>query len=341
MSKTIKKCYFDKLTYINLYNAYLRVCKNNKNKKYLLKYDIDVEINISNLLYELKNMTYIPGEYKCFTIYEPKERKIMALPLRDRIVHQWYVEEFIKPYIISRFIYDSYSCIEGKGTIKGVNRLQKFMRVMYSKNNNYYVLKCDIEKYFYNVDKDILFFIMKKYFSDKTLLELTKVIIFDNIDGKGIPIGNYTSQYFANIYLNELDYYIKEVLRVRYYIRYMDDFVLLLDSKSECTYILNKIGNFLRIRLRLRLNKKSKYFHNKNGIDFLGYRLFNDYRLIRKRNIKKLNRKIIKWRKKYDGNLLNENEVILSFNSFLEYVKHCDSYRFVNCVKDKLVIDNK
>lgn len=327
MPKTIKKCFDEKLTYISLYNAYYRICKNKRNKKNILKYDVDLETNINNLLYELKNGLYKPGKYNVFTIYEPKERLIKSLPLKDRIVHQWYIEEFIKPYIVPRFIFDSYSCISNKGSHKGVDRLQKYMRKCYLKNKDYYVLKCDISKYFFNIDKNILFNIMKKYITDKKLLNLTEIIIFDDGENVSIPIGNYTSQYFANIYLNELDKFVKEELRIKYYIRYMDDFVFLLDNKYECKEVMEKVEEFLRVKLHLTLNKKSKYFHNKFGIDFLGYRIFNDYRLLRKNSIKKMNRKIKDWNSEYELGVLNKKKVELSFNSWLAHIKHCDSFR--------------
>lgn len=336
MPKTIKKCFDEKLTYINLYNAYYRICKNKRNKKNILKYDVDLETNINNLLYELKNGLYKPGKYNVFTIYEPKERLIKSLPLKDRIVHQWYIEEFIKPYIVPRFIYDSYSCISNKGSHKGVDRLQKYMRKYHLKNEDYYVLKCDISKYFFNIDKNILFNIMKKYITDKKLLNLTKIIIFDDGENVSIPIGNYTSQYFANIYLNELDKFVKEELKIKYYIRYMDDFVCLLDNKQECKEVMKKIEEFLKVKLHLTLNKKSKYFHNKFGIDFLGYRIFNDYRLLRKNSIKKMNRKIRKWNSEYELEILNKKKVELSFNSWLAHIKHCDSFRLRRKMYDKI-----
>lgn len=337
MSKTIKKCFHDKLTYINLYNAYYRICKNKRNKSHILKYDIDLETNLTNLLNDLKNNNYKPGKYREFLIYEPKERLIRSLPFRDRIVHQWYIEEFIKPYIIPRFIKDSYACIEGRGSHTGIRQLQKYMRRLYKTNKDYYVLKCDINKYFYNVNKSILFNIMKKYISDKDLLNLTKVIIFDNDEEVSIPIGNYTSQYFANIYLNELDYYIKEELKIKYYIRYMDDFVILLNTKKECIQIKSLIENFLNEKLYLKLNSKSKFFHNRFGIDFLGYRIFNDYLLLRNNSKKKIRKKIRKWNKAYDNGTLDTHKVKLSINSWLAHIKHCDSYR----LKEKILNEIK
>jgi len=336
MSKTIKKCFFEKLTYINLYNAYYRICKGKRNKSYILKYEIDLETNLNNLLTDLKTNNYKPGKYHEFIIYEPKERLIKALPFRDRIVHQWYIEEFIKPYIIPRFIKDTYSCIEGRGSHKGIKELQKYMRKLYQVNKNYFVLKCDIHKYFYNVDKNILFDIMKKYISDKDLLNLTKIIIFDTEDDISIPIGNYTSQYFANIYLNELDHYIKEELKVKYYIRYMDDFVILLENKEECKKIKASIEEFLNTKLHLKLNNKSKYFHNKFGIDFLGYRIFNDYKLLRKNSKKKIRKKIKKWNKEFENGSLDKHKVKLSINSWINHVSHCDSYRLKKKILEEI-----
>lgn len=210
MCKTIKNSFDKKLTFVNLINAHNRAVKNKRNKFEILNYEEDLETNISNLLYELKSETYKLGRYREFKIYEPKERVIKSLPYKDRIVHQWYVYEFIKPFIVPRFIKDTYSCLDDRGTHLCVKATQKYMNNMQIKYGSYYIIKGDIKKYFYSIDKEILFNIMKKYISDKKLLNLTKLFIFDDDNPLYIPIGNYTSQYYANIYLNELDHYIKD-----------------------------------------------------------------------------------------------------------------------------------
>lgn len=337
MSKTIKNCFDDKLTYINLYNAYYRICKNKRNKDYILEYEIDLETNLTNLLNDLKDNKYKPGKYREFIIYEPKERIIKALPFKDRIVHQWYIQEFIKPYILKRFIIDTYSCIDNRGTHKAVDKLQKYMRIMNRNNSDYYVLKCDIKKYFYSINRDILFNIMKKYISDKKLLNLTKIIIFDSDDKVGIPIGNYTSQYFSNIYLHELDKYIKEKLKIKFYIRYCDDFVILLDTKDECKIIKKKIEDYLTNYLELSLNNKSKYYHNSLGIDFCGYKIFNTHRLLRKSSKKKIIKNINKWNKKVNNNInIDLKRVELSINSWIAHSSHCNSYNLQKNVLSKI-----
>ena len=337
MCKTIKNSYYDKLTFDNLMSAYNRASKNKGNRKDLLKFNVDLETNIANLLNELKINKYKQGKYRTFTIYEPKERVIKALPFRDRIVQQWYIEEFIKPFIIPRFIYTNCACIEDKGTLFSVNMTQKYMRKMKRLYKDYYVLKCDIKKYFYNIDKDILFNIMQKYISDIKLLELTKIFIYeDNLD-IDIPIGNYTSQYFANIYLNELDKYIKEELKIKYYIRYMDDFIILLKSKNECRYIKERIELFLKESLKLELNSKSRYYKSNMGINFCGYIIYETHKLIRKRSKYKIKKNIKVWNKLYRLNKLNINKIILSWNSFVAYSKHGDSYNFRLKMYDSLI----
>lgn len=335
MSKTIKNVYDKSLTYHKLFNAYKNACIGKGNKKNVLLYSKDVERNIIKIKNELESNNYKIGKYNTFIIYEPKVRIIKALPFKDRVVQQWYIYEFIKPYIVDRFIYDSYACIEGKGTHKVVDRLQYFMNKMNIKNNNYYVLKCDIKKFFNNIDKNILFHILKKYISDKDVIWLTSLFVYDG-ESKGLAIGNYTSQYFANIYLNELDYFIKYNLKIRYYIRYLDDFILLFNTKEECKIIKNKIEFFLKDELKLELNNRSIYFPNRLGIDFCGYRIFNNYRLIRKRIKRKINTCINKWMKLVILGCLDIKKMEQSINSYYGYLKHCNSYRYRNIINDKI-----
>lgn len=326
MCKTIKNSYYKKLTFEKLMSAYDRASKNKGNKKDLLKFNIDLETNIVNLLNDLKYGRYTPGKVKTFKIYEPKERVIKSLPFRDRIVQQWYIEEFIKPYIIPRFIYTNTACIENKGTLFAVNILERYMRTMKRERNSYYVLQCDINKYFYSIDKDILYNIMSKYIFDKELLKLTYIFIYEDDSNISINIGNYTSQYYGNIYLHELDKYVKEELKIKYYVRYLDDFILLLKTKEECKSVKDKISNFINNNLHLEFNPKSRYYPSNIGINYCGYRIFETHRLIRNRSKKKIKNNIKKWNKLYLDNKLNINKMIMSFNSWISYSKHSNSY---------------
>lgn len=209
---------------------------------------------------------------------------------------------------------------------------------MKRKYHNYYILKLDIKKYFYNIDKDILFSIMSDYITDKLLLNLTKIFIYDNKEKVSIPIGNYTSQYFANIYLNKLDKYIKEELKIKYYIRYMDDLVLLVKSKEESQILKEKISIFLMNELHLELNSKSRYYPNKMGLNFCGYKIYETHILIRNSSKNKIKKKIKLWNKQYKENKLDILKVRLSFNSWLGHIKHANTYNILNKYINKILV---
>lgn len=159
--------------------AHFRAKKNKAYKAEVIQYELNLENNIVNLLNNLKNGTYRLGRYFSFKVYEPKERIIQALPYKDRIVHQWYVEEFIKPYIVPKFISTSFACLSNKGTHKAVEEVQKQMRIYKRNYGDFWILKCDVKKFFYSINPCILFDIMKKYIADPSLLYLTQILIFN------------------------------------------------------------------------------------------------------------------------------------------------------------------
>ncbi len=334
--KTIRNSFYENIAFDKFINAYYLSSKNKGPKKEILRFYENLEINIINLMEEIRTFKYKTHEYRMFIIYEPKKRNIRCLPFVDRIVQTWYIEYFIKPYFVPRFIYDSYACLNNKGTHKAVKRLQYFMKSINNKYNNYYIIKFDIKHFFESIDKNILYNIMKKYISDKYLLRFTYDII-NSDKSPGLPIGNYTSQYFANIYLNELDHYIKENLQIKYYIRYMDDFVILVENKEEARYIFDLIDIFVNRNLNLKLNKKSCYFPNKLGCDFCGYKVYENYILIRKNCKRKICKKIKIWNNLYEKGILDYKKFSFSFNSFLGHITHADSYNLKNKIIDKII----
>lgn len=328
MPHTIKNSFYKHLTFENLLSAHLRAKKQKAKKCEVLRFELNLENNLVNLLNKLKNGTYHVGNYRIFYINEPKLRKIEALPYVDRIVHQWYVEEFIKPNIVPKFINSSCACIVGRGCHKAADIIQHDMKVYKRKNPNYWILKCDIRKFFYSIDPNILFSIVKKYMSGKKLIQFTHQLIFENRkDPIGIPIGNYTSQFFANIYLNELDQYIKHTLRVKYYVRYMDDFVMLLEDKETCKTYKKLIEEFVENKLHLSLNQKSRYYPAAQGLNFCGYRIWPTHRLLRKSSKTKIKRKIRKWNKIWLRGDLDFGIVMPSLQSWLAHANHCNTYK--------------
>lgn len=193
------------------------------------------------------------------------------------------------------------------------------MRNCYLANPNFYIIKCDISKFFNSIDKEILFHLIEHRIKDKHFLRCTRSLIFDGRCGKGIPIGNYTSQFFANIYLTELDVFIKQTLRIKYYIRYMDDFILLVDSKEEAKEVLQKIRIFLRKKLRLELNKKTNYFKAKQGVNFLGYHIYVHKVKLLNRNKKRIYKRVRIWNTLYDR---KELDIMKAAESLKSWVGH-------------------
>jgi len=201
----------------------------------------------------------------------------------------------VKKYIVPKFIKDIYACISGHGTHRAVENLQRYMRIAQRQyEKNYYILKMDIKKFFYNIDHEILFEIMSDYIGDKKLLKFTKLLIDSDDESVGIPIGNYTSQFCANIYLDRLDKFVKHDIKVKYYVRHMDDFILLLEDRETARNIFNEIQIFLNNNLRLSLNSKSQYYPCSFGADFCGYCVWSTHKLIKRNSIKKIKRSIKK-----------------------------------------------
>jgi len=299
----------------NLFLAWDEFRRGKKNRKDVQEFGFNLEDNIFQLYQELKNQTYKHSKYQSFYIQDPKLRHIHKATVRDRIVHHlvsWFLEQIYD----KSFIIDSYSCRIKKGTHKAIKRLNKFSFPI-SKNNTkgFYALKCDIKRFFDNIDHKILIDILKKRIEDKDFLWLISEIINSFYSGdknQGIPLGNLTSQYFANIYLNELDKFVKHKLKIKYYIRYTDDFVILNENKDYLKKIINLIREFLRDNLKLSLhpNKIIIRTHHQ-GIDFLGYVTLPYCRVLRTKTKKRMFKRI------------NQNNI----QSYLGVLSHCDSHK--------------
>ncbi len=335
MPKRINNIYDEALTFSKIKDAYKRTSKRKKKTKDSIEFEMYLEDNIIDIYRKLKSETYEVGNYKSFKIYEPKERLIYCLPFYDRVVQQLYVHEYIMPYMIPKFIDTSYACIPKRGLHACIDKLQEYMNIVVKKWENPYFLKYDIAKFFYSIDRQILYEIMEKNYKDKKFLRLTKKFIEfvteeEYEEGKGLPIGNYTSQYFANIYMNELDKYIKEELKVKYYIRFMDDGILLVESKEQAKELLNKIQKFLEKNLKLQLNKKTTYMPVKRGCIYCGYRVFLEYRLIKRQNINRVKKRIKRWNKLWEKKEYQFEKWNQSFCAWKGYAKHANSYRLIN-----------
>ena len=303
---------------ISLDNLFLvwKEFKKGKSKKLDVKiFGNNLKENILKLHQELKYKIYEHSEYISFYVSDPKLRKIHKACVKDRILHH-AIFRVLYPIFDKYFMFDSYSCRIGKGTHRAVNRLQEFARKV-SRNNTKtcYVLKCDVRKFFDSVDQNILFFLIRNKIKDENTRWLIEKVI--KSFPKGLPLGNITSQLFANIYLNELDQFIKHNLKIKYYIRYCDDFIILLDNKNYLENIIPVINNFLIKELVLFLHPNKviiRKYHQ--GIDFLGYVSFPNYKILRTKTKNRMMRRI---NEKYSNHQ--------SLQSYLGLLKHCNSHK--------------
>lgn len=315
----------DKLTIEAIYRAHCRARKGKTMRSSVVDVDLRPMIYVTHILNVLRDGIYIPSRFREFTVTDPKKRLVLALPYVDRIVHQWLIEEFIKPYYLPRFIKDSYACIPGRGSHAAVKCIQGYMRDMRQRQGKYYIVKMDISKYFYNIDRDVLFKILKRVITNQQLLDLLHTIIFSDEARVGIPIGNYTSQYFANIYLNELDQYCKHNLGVKYYVRYMDDFILLAPNKRKARRWYRAIQRYAEGYLHLKLNPKSCFYPSSHGLDFVGYKIMNNCLRLRQRSKRKLNNII--WN--YQHDYTTEADFVTSVAAWLGHAGHANAKTYI------------
>ena len=324
MPRTIRNQFDKKLTYENLMKAHNLSKRGKGYRKEIILFNLKQEEYIYWLYEQLKSGKYEHGGYTEFYITEPKLRRIEKSRYIDRIVHRWIVDNFLEEYFVKTFISTTYACIKNRGMHKACIDVQKAMLHCKRIWNDYYILKMDIRKYFDNIDKDILYKIICKKIIDEKLLKIIKQIIYSTSGKKGQPIGNYTSQCFANIYLNELDQYAKCQLKIKYWFRYMDDAIILTRTKEEAKLILKNITNFLKIKLELELNQKTQIFKSKQGVNFCGYKI-NEYRLkIRDKGKRKLKKKVKKLKYKIRIGEITSKEAKKYLAGHMGYIKYAN-----------------
>jgi len=328
-----------------------------KRKRYTInaaKFEINFESELLKLQKELKEHTYKPGRSICFVVTKPKPREIFAADFRDRIVHHilvGYLERIWEP----KFIDQSYSCRKERGTHLALKDLKRYIRKA-SRNNRQpvYYLQVDIRSFFVSLKKDILLELIKKQVKNPEILWLAKRIIFHDpttnyyLKGdpslfalipdhkslfkvppnQGLPIGNLTSQFFANVYLNELDQFVKHILKVKYYLRYVDDLVLLSSNKEQLKTWRNQINEFLLSKLKLNIHPKKQVLQDINkGVNFVGFIVKPNYVLMRRRAVANLKQKL--WRFNKNSNVLIELEIkqiLAAVNSYYGQFKHAQTF---------------
>ena len=326
--KTCKNLYPDVYSMKNLILAWKRARKGKTKKNYVTEFEKNLGVNLRTLHDELKNQTYNPKPLKTFILRDPKTRKISKSDFRDRIMHHALVN-VIEPIFERTFIHDNCANRIGKGNLFAIKRFEKFQRKA-TKNlsSKAYCLKADIRHYFQEVNHEILLEMIKRKIIDEKTVWLAETILKNNVRNnrkeKGMPLGNLTSQFFANVYLNELDYSVKQELKAKCYIRYVDDFTILHSSREQLEVWKSRIEKFLKERLDLELHPdKSKIICLSKGVDFVGFRNFYHFKLLRKRNIKKMLLQI----EKYNRNKSNKEKLSESFQGWNAYAKWANTYK--------------
>jgi retron-type reverse transcriptase len=334
--KRLGRIWPEVVSFDNLLAAYRKARKGKQSVPAVTEFALNLEGELLTLQRELTDQVYRPGRYRLFTIYDRKKRQIAAAPFRDRVVHH-AILNVIEPPLDRRFIYDTYACRKARGVHKAVDRYQQWSR-QYP-----YVLKMDIEQYFPSIDHDILKIKLRHHLKDRYLLALLDQII-DKVPpaiGRndclyfpgdrlltpierctGLPIGNLTSQFLANLYLDATDHFIKERLRVRAYLRYVDDLVILGRDKGRLHDIRESIGERLALD-RLRLHpRKAHIYHTAHGIDLFGYHVFPHKRKLRNDNGHAFRRRLSRLARLYHEGILNWEDIHPRVRSWIGHAVH-------------------
>ena len=325
------------ISWENLVLAAHKARRGKRSRISVQNFDFDAERELLKLQRQLREQSYCPGIFRTHWIYLPKKRMISVAPYRDRVIHH-AVMNILEPILDRHFHPDSYACRKEKGTHKAANRLQKLMR------KYKYALQCDIQKFFPSLDHMVIQTVFRRLIKDNPLLWLMDLIIdasneqpgdvqwFDGDDlfapiqrRKGLPIGNLTSQWFANWYLDGLDHFVTSHLKIGAYLRYCDDFVLLHNDRNYLKDILKEIETYLSsVRLKLHRNKLS-IRPVRAGLTFIGYRIWPMYRKLKKENIRSFRRRLTWMKKAYSQGLLDWEDVKVRLDSWMAHASHTDS----------------
>lgn len=334
--KVHEHIYGDLIAPENLFRAWEEFRKGKTSRVDVQVFEWKLEENVFGLHRDLSEGTYRHGGYEAFTICDPKQRLIHKATVRDRVVHH-AVFATLNPVFEPTFIAHSFSCRVGKGTHKGVDVLRGMLRAV-SRNHTRpcFALKCDIRQFFASVDHAVLSEILSRKIQDELMMELVREIVgsFAStgstlFERKGVPIGNLTSQLFANVYMNEFDQFVKHSLRVKHFVRYTDDFVIVSDDEHHLQSLLPSVQQFLSKQLRLNLHPHKvtirKFAH---GVDFLGYVLLPQHRAIRITMKRRMLRKLDDRLSAVAKGLMPKEKLEQSLQSYLGVLSHADCHRF-------------
>jgi retron-type reverse transcriptase len=323
--KTYRHLFEQLYSYDNLLLAFQKARKRKTKKEYVKKFEANLQNELYKLQWEISTDTYKPAPLTIFTVRDPKTRRISASHFRDRVVHH-AICNIIEPIFEHRFIYDTFANRKGKGTNGILKRFDVFMR----RNRNGYALKADIRHYFDTVSHEVLLEILGKRINDRRMMNIIHIILENHkskTPGIGMPLGNLTSQFFANVYLGELDNFVKHELRAKCYVRYVDDFVILGRDAAQMHECEERIGEFLLNKLKLTLHPdKTKIIPISAGVPLVGFRVFHTHKLLKKSNIRRFRKRIARMKDGLKDGSLSQEHVRLSFAGWRGYAEMANTF---------------
>jgi len=319
----------------NLYRAHLAARRGKRGKTEVIRFEMNLAENLCFLQKQLETRQYYPKQYYQFMVHDPKERVIHATHYPDRVVQHCLCDNIVRPVMDRRLIFDNAACRKGKGTHFAIYRLSGFLREHWRQSGTRgYFLKCDVRKYFENIDHEVLRGLLAKMPFDEHATELLHCIIdsYQGTPGKGLPLGNQTSQWFALTYLDPVDRLIKEKLKIRHYTRYMDDLVLVHESKAYLRECLSAIKELAEGRQGLCFNEKTQIFPIKNGVNYLGFHFYltdsgKVVRKVRPEAKKRFRKALQKMEEGYAAGIFSEQEISQRVSSYMGHLKHGHTYR--------------
>lgn len=338
----------------NLLLAYRKARKGKRSREEVARFGLQMDKELIRIQARLRHQTWLPSPYRIFTIYERKPRQISAAPFRDRVVHHALMN-VVEPLLDKRFIFDTYACRQGHGVHLAVKRYQKWSQT------HAYTLKLDVSRYFPSIDHAILKQQLRDRIKDEQVLWLFGMLIdhapdfpaevpvyFPGDDlftpmerKKGLPIGNLTSQFLANLYLDDFDHFVKETLRVRCYIRYVDDLIFLARDKQQLHDWKQAITEQL-LTLRLRIHpKKANIFQSRHGVDVLGYQVFPDYRKLRNDNGYRFARRLRGFADAYRDGVMEWEDFDTSVQSWIGHAGQADTFQLRQSLFDTTVFSRE
>lgn len=326
----MQKTFEEICTFEVLYRAYLAARKGKRKKASAAQYEANALILTERLAYILNTNTYIPSKFEVFHVYEPKKRLVQAPAFVDKVVQHAIVDNTLYEAITRSFIPANCASQIDKGMHYGLDLLKGFMTDYWRKNHTTdgWVLKCDVRHFFASIDHDILKAKLRKKVVDDRIFRLMCIYIDASADG--LPLGYQTSQLLALLFLDEFDHFVKERLRIKYYVRYMDDFLLIHPDKEYLRYCQKQIETFLA-GLRLELNEKTNIFPLRHGVDFLGFHTYitesgQIIRRLRHSSVKRMKGKIRWWKKEYPAGKVTKKEILDSWTAWDAHAAHGNTY---------------